>query len=197
MVRLTAALIQQRLREMATTVASLIVTGAATLTGGIAQAVAAHGFSNWQPIAATSGTDTALASGTQLVTSIFVPVNKTLTGISYLIGSVGGTDRAYAVLYSAAGAVLANSTLAANGTVVGTAANVQALAFTSTYAAVGPALYYVGLSFNGTTARARTVPAHTQGGLFAGEVAQAHATVAAITPPTTFTADKAPVCFVY
>ncbi len=166
-------------------------------SGGITQAVEPHGFSNWQAIAATSGTDTTPASGTQFVTSIWLPANKTLTGVGYLIGSVGGTDRAYAVLYSASGAVLANSTLASNGTVVGTAANVQTLAFTSTYAAKGPAMYYVGLSMNGNTARLRTVPAHTQAGLYAGQVAQTHATVAAITPPTTFTADKGPILFVY
>src|SRR5690606_7760259 len=119
------------------------------------------------------------------------------TGVSYLVGSVGGTDRAYAVLYDANGAVLANSTLASNGTVVGTAAQVQALAFTSTYACKGPAMYYVGISMNGNTARLRTVPAHCQAGLFAGSVSQTHATVAAITEPTTFTADKAPIVFLY
>lgn len=170
---------------------------ALTLTAGIAQAVAPHGFANWQPVAATSGTDTTPASGTQFVTSVFVPANKTLTGVSYLVGSVGGTDKAYAVLYSASGAVLANSTLASSGTTVGTLATQQTLAFTSTYACKGPAMYYVGISMNGTTARLRTVPAHCQGGIFAGSVSQTHGTVAAITVPTTFTADKAPVVFLY
>lgn len=176
---------------------TLAVTGASTLTGGIAQATAPHGFSNWQPVAATSGTDTTPADGTQFVTSIFVPVNKTLTGVGYLIGSVGGTDKVYAVLYDADGAVLANSSLTSGGATVGTAANVQTLAFTSTYAAKGPRMYYVGISMNGNTARLRTVPAHTQSGLFAGSVSQTHGTVAAITEPTTFTADKAPVVFAY
>lgn len=167
------------------------------LVGGLAQVVAPHGFSNWQPVAATSGTDTTPASGTQYVTSLFIPVNKTLTGISWLIGSVGGTDRVYAVLYDANGNVLANSTLASNGTTVGTAANQQALPFTSTFNSKGPNLYYVGISINGTTARIRTIPAHTQAGLFGGTVSQTHATVAAITAPTTFTADQAPVVFAY
>lgn len=155
------------------------------------------GVANWQPVAATSGTDTAGADGTQYVTSIFLPFNKTLTGATYLIGSVGGTDKAYVALYDSAGALLANSSVTTGGTTVGTAANVQALAFTSTYAAIGGRRYFVGVSINGTTAKLRTVPAHTQSGIFAGSVSQVHGTVAAITPPTTFTADKAPVVFVY
>lgn len=164
---------------------------------GLTPASAPTGVANWQPIAATSGTDTTPANGTQFVTSIFLPWNMTLTGVSYLIGSVGGTDRAYVVLYDSSGAVLANSTLASSGTVVGTAANVQALPFTSTYEAKGGRRYFVGLSMNGNTARFRSVPAHTQAGLWAGQVEQTHATVAAITPPSTFTADKAPVIFLY
>lgn len=176
---------------------TLAVTGASTLTGGIAQATAPHGFANWVPPTATSGTDTTPADGTQFLTSIFIPVNKTLTGVSYLVGSVGGTDKAYAVLYDANGAVLANSSLTTGGTTVGTAAQIQALAFTATYAAKGPAMYYVGISMNGNTARLRTVPAHCQAGLFAGSVSQTHGTVAAVTEPVTFTADKAPICFAY
>lgn len=182
----------------ATTFSSTIAaTGAATLTGGVAQASAPSGFPNWQPSAATSGTDTACASGTQQVTSIFIPVNMTLTGIAYLIGSVGGTDKVYAVLYDAAGAVLANSSLTAGGATVGTAANIQTLAFTATYAAIGPRIYHIGISLNGATARIRTVPAHCQAGLWGGTVAQVHGTVAAIAPPSTFTADEAPVVYVY
>jgi hypothetical protein len=175
----------------------LTVSDTLTVTGGITQATAPHGFANWQPAAATSGTDTAFADGTHFVTSIFVPVNKTLTGVGYLIGSVGGTDKVYAALYDADGALLANSSVSGGGATVGTAANVQTLAFTSTYAAKGPRIYYVGVSANGATAKLRTVPAHTQSGLYAGSVAQTHGTVAAITEPVTFTADKAPVVFVY
>jgi hypothetical protein len=172
-------------------------TAAQTLTGGIAQATAPHGFANIPPATATTGTDTTPANGTQFVTSIFIPANKTLTGAAYLIGSVGGTDKVYAALYSASGALLANSSVSSGGATVGTAANLQTLDFSSTYAAVGPAMYYVGISMNGNTARLRSVPAHCSGGIFAGSVSQTHGTVAAITAPTTFTADKAPYVFVY
>ena len=192
---------------------TLTVTGVTTLSGGanITGAVAPttittgsggqtpisapSGIANWQPIAATSGTDTTPADGTQFVTAIWVPANKTITNINYLIGSVGGTNKVYGVLYSSTGAVLANTSLTGGGATVGTAANIQTLALTATYAAKGPALFYVGISMNGNTARLRTVPAHTQAGLWAGSVSQVHGTVAAITAPTTFTADKAPVVF--
>src|SRR5207249_2599407 len=135
---------------------------------------------------------TTPANGTQFVTSLFLPAGKLLTGIAYLIGSVGGTDKVYAVLYDAGGAVLTNSSVAGGGATVGTAANQQTLAFTATYQAIGGRMYYVGISINGVTARLRTVPAHTQFGVFANSVAQTHGTVAAITPVTAFTADKAP-----
>jgi len=176
---------------------TLGVTGVSTLTGGIAQATAPHGFANWINPTATSGTDTACANDTQFVTSVFVPVNKTLTGVTFLIGSVGGTDKVYVVLYDADGAVLANSSLTGGGATLGTAAQTQAVAFTATYASKGPRMYYVGVSVNGSTGKLRTVPAYCSAGLFAGSVTQTHGTVAAITEPTTFTADKAPICFVY
>ena len=179
------------------TFTSLAATVNAVGTGGLTPISAPTGFRNFTPSAATSGTDTAFANGTQFVTSIFIPVNKTLTGVGYLVGSVGGTDKVYAVLYDSAGAVLANSTLASSGTTAGTAAEIQTLAFTATYAAKGPGTFYIGISANGNTAKIRTVIAQVQGELLAGSVSQTHGTVAAITAPTTFTADKAPICFVY
>lgn len=170
--------------------------GAVQLSSGLAQTTAPHGFANWQPVAATSGTDTFGVNNTQYVTSLFVDVNKTVANISFLIGSVGGTDKVYAALYDATGALLANSSVSGGGATVGTAANIQTLAMTTAYAFKGPALCYVGVSINGGTAKLRTVPAHTQGGIFGGTVSQTHGTVAAITAPTTFTADQAPVIFV-
>jgi len=166
-------------------------------TGGTTPISQPTGVSNWQPIAATSGTDTAFANGTQFVTSVFIPANMTITGVAFLIGSVGGTDKAYVVLYDSAGNPLANSVLTGGGTTVGTAANIQAIDFTATYAAKGPGRFFIGISANGATAKLRTVPAFTQGGIWAGSVSQTHGTVAAITAPSTFTADKAPVAFVY
>lgn len=167
------------------------INGAVTFTGGIAPA-SCSGFHNVMPATATSGTDTTPADGTQFVASIFVPTNFTVTSVNYLIGSVGGTNKVYAAIYTSAGALVANSSVSGGGATVGTAANIQTLALTATAALVGPRLYYVGISMNGNTARLRTIPAHCQGSTWAGSVSQTHGTVAAITAPTTFTADKAP-----
>ena len=64
----------------ATVGTTLGVTGAATLTGGTVQGTAFSGVHNLQITVATGGTDVTPADGTQFVTSIFVPVNITLTG---------------------------------------------------------------------------------------------------------------------
>lgn len=181
--------------------------GNLTVTTGITGGVGANGitpistpsgFTNWPINTATAGTDTTPASGTQFVTSIWVPTNMTITNINYLIGSVGGTNVVYGVLYDWTGAVLANTALTGGppvGATVGTAANIQTLALTGTYAAKGPGLFYIGISISGNTARLRTVPAFTSGGLWCGQVAQTHGTVGAIVAPVTFTADKGPVVF--
>lgn len=169
-------------------------TGAATLTGGVAGGKPWN-IHTWQPVAATSGTDTACSNGTAYVGSVLVPANCTVTGIQYLVGSVGGTDKVVASLHNASGTPVANSATA--GATVGTAAEVQQVAFTSTYAAVGPAFYFVALTFNGTTAKFRSVPAHTQNGVIGNGVTQTFGTVAAFTAPSTFTADKVPVASLY
>lgn len=158
---------------------------------------APHGFHNWQPSVATSGTDTAFASGTLFVSSIFIPTRKTITGVGFLVGSVGGTDKVVVQLNDANGQLLANSTLASSGTTAGTAANTQEIAFTSPFTARGAGLYYIGVSANGATAKLRTVPAFCNAGLWAGSVSQTAATPASIVQPITFTADKAPIAYVY
>lgn len=178
----------------ATFSATLGVTGATTLTGGVAGGKPWN-INTWQAVAATSGTDTACTNGTAYVGSIYVPMNCTVTGIQYLIGSVGGTDKVIASLHDSTGALLANSSQ--SGLTVGTSANLQQVALTATYAAVGPAYYFIALTFNGTTAKFRTVPAHTQNGLLSGSVTQTFGTSASFTAPTTFTADKAPVASLY
>jgi hypothetical protein len=159
------------------------------------------GLGSWQNASAatanTCGSDTACADGTLGLAGIFVNRPVRCTGIQYLVGSVGGTDKVIVVLYDSVGAVLANSATA--GTTVGTAAQVQQVAFTAVYNIATPGLYYLGLVFNGTTAKFRTVPAYCQAGtgLIAGSVAQTFGTVAAAIMPTTFTADKAGVCSLY
>jgi len=172
---------------------------AQTMTSGISVGTAISGVENRPITVATVGTDTAFADGTHFVTSIFLPVNFTCTSIGVLLGSVGGTDKIYGVIYDADGAVTASTDTTSSGTAVtaGTAAQIQTMNLhndtTDTpVALVGPAMYYVGISANGTTAKLRTVPAYMGGPINAGSVSQTHGTIAAITEPTTFTAAKAP-----
>src|SRR3990167_5134989 len=114
---------------------TLAVTGATTATGGLLLATqptiypAAGGL--WQ--LATAGTDSACTNGTSYFVELNVPYNQTLTGLAYQVGSVGGTDSVIVTLYNSAGTVVANSALA--GATVGTAAQIQSVAFTGTYAA--------------------------------------------------------------
>lgn len=181
-----------------THVGTVTNTGAVTNTGGITPVTAPLSIPNWWPSAVTSGTDTTPADGTLFLTSIIPPVNYTVKGVGYVIGSVGGTDRVVVNLWSAAGANLAQSTTTSNGTVCGTTATYQKIDFTSTYAVTAGTLYYIGVAAKGNTCRLRTVPVGADlNNVYAGSVSQTHGATTAITPPTTFTADKAPVCFLY
>jgi len=145
-------------------------------------------------VLATAGTDTACTNGTAYFASIYIPYVRTLTGVFYLVGSVGGTDSVIVTLYDDVGTLLANSALA--GTTVGTAAQVQKVAFTATYTTTRSGLFYYGVTFNGTTAKFRTYP--IPGSAFvAGSEAETFGTATAITPGTTFTADKGPIGGVY
>ena len=164
---------------------------------GLAAPGVVPGFNTWQPVAATSGTDTAFANGTLFLSSLYLPINKVATGIGFLLGSVGGTDKVIVGLWDGSGNPVANSTTAAGGTTAGTAANTQEIPFVNPLSLVGPGVYFLGVAANGATAKLRTVAAFTNAGSLAGSVSWTHGTIAAVVPPQTFTADKAPIAYVY
>ena len=141
---------------------------------------------------ASGGTDTAGVATQVWVGELRIDGNTPITGLSYLIGSVGGTDKAIAVLYDANGNVLATSALA--GVTVGTASTFQRLPFITPFQAE-PGLYYVGISTNGTTAKIQTQAAGDHNaGVITG---QTFGTVVAIAPPSSFTAAKSPIAVTY
>lgn len=158
------------------------------------------GIRTWQVPTATSGTDTTCVVGFYYYGSIQVPGETVVSGISYLIGSVGGTDKVIASIHDIAGNVIASSAIA--GTIVGTAANTQDLDLILPVT-LQPNYYLIALQFNNTpgTAKYRTVPAFTSGGMLGGSIAtagSAFVTPANFIPSTTrFTADKAPVAHLY
>lgn len=150
-------------------------------------------FTNRHPASLTEGTDSTPSATEVYFQRLYIPAPALLTGVQYLIGSVGGTDKAIAILYDAKGNVLANHTTA--GTTVGTLATYQQLAFTSPYQVPGPGIYHVGLSFNGNTARYRALPAG--GSVWANKATgQTFGTLTAITPPTAATT-SAPILSTY
>lgn len=172
----------------------------AWLTGGIKPAIAGGSTRHltWPSLTSlTAGTDVTPVAGTRYTCSIFLPHIMTLTGIGYLIGSVGGTDKAIVELHDADGTLLANSALA--GTTVGTTATFQEIAFTAPVEIVGPGWYFLSVTVNGTTCRLRTIAT----ALGISQTANAKSatgtfgTLGALTVPTTFTADVAPIAHTY
>lgn len=141
------------------------------------------------------GTDGASVAGTLYYSQIFLPANKTLTGVAVLNGTTVGTDKLIGALYDSEGTLVANSALA--GATGSGADSFQELAFTSTYDAVGPRTYFVALQVNGTTHQNQRMAASTPL-CWTGSATGTFGTLpASITPPTTFTADKGPIAYVY
>lgn len=142
------------------------------------------------------GTNTTLVSGTTYWAELFIPRNVTLTGAGVLNGATVGTNSWIVALYaSAGGAAVANSALAG---VTSSGANAfQQIAFTSTYAAVGPARYWIAFQANGTTDTLRTIAVSTFLDVLTKSVTGTFGTLPSLTVPTTFTADVGPIGYVY
>ncbi len=147
---------------------------------------------NAQVTVATTGGDTAGVNGTTWYSSLVVRYPSTLTGLAYLIGATGGTDKAIVAFWDSTGAVVANSELT-TGSTVGTASTYQAIDFVTPFNAY-PGVYFGGVQTNGNTATIRTI---TVGRQLCDNVAGTFKTIPALTPPTTFSAAKAPILATY
>lgn len=145
------------------------------------------------PPAATSGTDVTPAVTETYIVEVFVPSNMTITGVTILNGSAVAGNIGVA-LANSAGAVVA-STAAAGVAASGTAAY-QLVPFSATYAAVGPATYYILLQNNNTGNRFRAQPAPGNCGA-SKKTGETFGTWTTVTAPTTFTADVGPVASLY
>lgn len=150
----------------------------------------------WQPIAATSGNDTAFTASTAFVGQVRIEGNCQITGIQLLVGATGGTDKWLVTLNDENGVLLANSALA--GVTATTNGTVQQIPFTSLYIAAGPRYLLFSVVSNGTTATLRTIPAACSlSGVQCGTVAQTFGAPANFTAPTGFTANTCPVGGIY
>lgn len=176
---------------------TLGVTGVSTLSGGVAASAGQFtNFMAWKPPTLTSGTSTTPSATVLYVSQVFIPANASITGIKLNNGATVGTNKWIVALFNSAGTPVASSALA--GTLSSGADSYQTIAFTAPYVAVGPAVYWIGLYADGVTDRFRSVPAVGQYAGLAGSVStQVFGTVAAVTLPTTFTADLGPVAFTY
>ena len=142
---------------------TLSVAGVLTPTGGIA---AAGGFSlkpmglvhtGGVPVMATAdGTNaTSNTTGTMYLSAVVVPGNMTITGARIYNGTaVAGNGKV--ALFSWDGATtLTNVAVSASTAMSGTTAY-QSIAFASPYSAKGPAVYWVGATFDDSTHDLRT-----------------------------------------
>lgn len=178
------------------TTGTLAATGAFTPTGGIVGTTLGR-ITNI-PIGDVAygslGTNTTLVAGTQYFAEVWLPANKTITGVAVLNGATVGADNGLVFLCNSAGTVVATSALAGAATAGANA--FQQRNFTAPYAAVGPGRYWLGYQSNGTTDTIRTIAADTFLN-YTGSAAGVFGTVPAITPTTSTTADVGPAGYLY
>ena len=173
------------------------ISGVTTPTGGVA---AAGGFSvsprniaigGLVPAVSTDFTNSTPVNTEVYIGEIFVPANCTVTGVAVFNGS-DVTDNIKVGLANSAGAVVATSASTAGS---GTDAY-QLVPFTATYAAKGPATYYILSMYAAGTSRYNSPPLGSFGA--AKQTGQVFATgFTTITPPTTFTANLCNIASLY
>ncbi len=145
------------------------------------------------PTQTTDGNDTTPSATETYFAEVFVPCNVTVTGLANFNGSAVGTDKFVFIMWDSTGTAVANSAVA--GTTCSGTDAYQAIAFTAPYRALGPAIYYVGLQCNGTTARFNT---HILGAFAADKkTATTFGTVPSITAPTAFVTARGPMMTLY
>lgn len=146
-------------------------------------------------VATTDGTNLATnVAGTVYFAEVFVPANCTLTGVAVFNGTaVAGNGKV--ALYNSAGVRVA---ISASTAMSGTTAY-QLIPFDAAYAAVGPATYFIGVTFDTTTHDVRTfaAPGAFATGTLTGTTYATNTTLTPIVPTTTFTADVGPIASLY
>lgn len=140
-----------------------------------------------------NNTSKTMVAGTRYFRNIVLGTATSITGISVLVGSTGGTDLWNVELHDSTGATLATSLL--TGTTAGTAGTFQQIAFTAALT-VAAGTYFIVVQSNGTTAKFGAFNSPTSP-LLTGSATGTLGTAASITPPTTYTAGLGPVAIPY
>lgn len=174
------------------------MSGALTPNGGVAPIAAGFttfgtgGFMN--VLNTTSGTSTVAVVGTIYWAAVFIPMNITVTGITYTTGTVANSGNVIGALYSASGTLLGNSALA--GTAVSTISVKQKLAFTAAPNVTGPSVYYIALQFDAVTAKFMSFSNATES-FVVGSTTGSFGTLPSITPGTTYATGVGPYASTY
>lgn len=138
------------------------------------------------------GSDTACTNGGYFVTRQYFSRPQTITNLSHLIGSVGGTDKVYYAVWNDAGTAITTSAVA--GVTVGTAATFQtAQALLSPITISQPQSLWLGAVFNGTTAKVRTLDALNKIAYTATVAGAFGAAQPTLTPTTSWTTAQGPI----
>lgn len=142
------------------------------------------------PAVSTDFTDATPVATEVYIGEILVPQNMTVTGVAPFHGSVASGNMKVG-LADSTGAILATS---ASTAVVGTD-GYQLIPFTATLALL-PGTYYILAFYDNGTARYNSPPLGAFGA--SKQTGQTYATgFTAVTPPTTFTANLAPIASLY
>lgn len=175
---------------------TLAVTDVITPTGGVA---AAGGFTAGARLihtggmparVSTDGNDTTPSTTETYIGEVFVPANCTINGVAVFNGSAVAGNIKVGLTDSSGSVVASSASTAASGTDA-----YQRVPFSSSYAAKGPATYYVLLQSNNTSYRFNT---HLFGDFGAAKkTGETFGTLTTITPPTTFAANLAPIASLY
>lgn len=145
---------------------------------------------------ASFGNNTTMVAGTIWYADIYVPNGFVATGIGVLNGATVGTDKGLVALYDSAGLLVAESSVA--GATTAGANAFQNRAFSPGPVWVPQGNYFLGYQSNGTTDTLSTVAASTFIDVLTGSQTGTFGTTPSIsTIPTTFTANKGPIAYLY
>lgn len=145
------------------------------------------------------GTNTTDIAGQVWVTSIYIPVTKTITKLGFLQGATATTDNTVLAIYNSAGTLIGNTALA--GAVLSGANTFQEQVLTNPASGsltLTPGLYFMSVQGNGTAAGAlKTVATATFINVVSEVISGSFGVLPAIAVPTTFTAGQAPIMSVF
>ncbi len=185
----------------ATITGATTLTGATTQTGAFTPAGGVAISSGTAPTvfhtggaaypAVTSGNDSTAVNTETYIAEVFVPVNTTLTGVSFINLATSTGNVQFSLATSAGVPITAAQTAS---TAAGTGAAYQQVAFAAPYAAVGPAKYYILMQNSGSN----HYRAHIIGNFGCSKkTSETFGTFTTVTPPTSFTTALCPVADTY